>query len=460
MRGRKTKETRVALKDGAQKIIMVHVCVLALLYAVEVLLTKGLLSVSMERIMRVLVGGISGCMILRAVRKGHLLKKNDFWICISFFLYIFGVTVLYYGFSYHLFISGFYFHWINVLFLFFAVRTEEKPDEVLRPFSLTYVLVILLQEIVILVHATNTLTEEIAGSDRIWGCFRVGRLCGMSNANTMSFHCMTVSLFSILGWMKGKGKARLFYGMIFFFQWFLMGMTNCRTTIYSLTFAIALFSMAMVRKRLTEKGKKTAWVWSAGILSFIVTFFLMAGSFMLPTLIYRGGVTCVAKMTQNQRLLDNATLVYERNVTDTDTLLDRKQVWNRSLELIFKNPRRALLGISIRSKENVNGSYEGRHDILISFAHNSILEILRRLGLVGLCFWLTLLCLWGKRALTIYFDAKKENWMVFLAAGGAGVLLTGMTEMGPFFFNVVTGLPLFLFICCGYCMRDEFDEKK
>ena len=459
MRWRKSQKTRVELKDGTPKIITVHVCVIALIYAVEVLLTKDLLSDSMEKIMHVLVGGISGCVILRAVWKGHLLRKNDFWICISFFLYIFGVTVLYNGFSYHLLYSKFYFHWINVLCLFFAVRAEEKPDDVLRPFSLTYVLAILLQEIVILIHATCTLTEEIPGSDRMWGCFRVGRLCGMSNANTMSFHCMTVSLFSIVGWMKGKRKARIFYGMVLFFQWFLMGMANCRTTIYSLTFAIALFAMALVRKGLTEKGKKAALVWSAGILSFIVTFFLMAGSFMLPTLLYRGGVTCVAKMTQNQRVLDNLSLVYERNVTDVDTLLDRKQVWNRSLELIFKNPRRALLGISVHSTEKVNDAYEGRYDIPATFAHNSLLEIIRRLGLIGLCFWLTLLCLWGKRALSIYFDVKKEKWLVFLAAGGAGALLTGVTEMGPFFFKVVIAIPLFLFICCGYCMRDEYREK-
>ena len=281
----------------------------------------------------------------------------------------------------------------------------------------------------------------------------------MSNANMLSFHCMTVGLFSILGWMKGKRKSKIFYGTVLFFQWFLMGMANCRTTIYALTFAIALFAMAKMRKRLTEKGKKTAWIWSAGILSFLVTFILVAGSFLLPTVFYRGGITCVARMTEDQKLLNNVSLVYERSVTDADTLLDRQLVWNRSLELIFKNPRRAMLGISIRSKENVNGAYEGRHDIPLTFAHNSFLEVLRRFGLIGLCLWVTLLCLWGKRALSVYFDVEKKGWLVFLAAGGAGVLLTGMTEMGPFFLYIVTGVPLFLFVCCGYCMRDEYDEK-
>ena len=54
MRWRKAQKIRVDLKDVTPKIIMVHVCVLGIIYALETLMTKGLLSDSMEKIMIVI----------------------------------------------------------------------------------------------------------------------------------------------------------------------------------------------------------------------------------------------------------------------------------------------------------------------------------------------------------------------------------------------------------------------
>lgn len=421
---------------------------------------KGLIGESGDKLVRVATGLVSAGFCTFFFFRGRLFKKWDVRILLLFFLYVFGVCLFYYGFSYHLFTIASYFLWMNLGFLFLAFRTVKDPDRVLKYFTITYVAILVLLECVILVHATLSLKEAIPGSDRLWGCFRVGRLCGMTNANTLSFHAMTAAALAMIQWLKGNARAKLIYGIALFLQWFIMGMTNCRTTILSLSVCFMLFLFAAIYRRNFQKPKRGGIRACVGmiVVPILVPAILLL-SFLLPTTICRGGISLVANATRDQQLKKSMGLVYERNVTDVDTLADRKLIWERSLELIFMNPRRTLLGTSLRSPENVNGAYEGRHDIPMLFAHNSFLEIFRKLGFTGLCFWIILLCLWGRKAISVYLDAKRDLGVMFLMASGAGCILTGMTEMGPFPFYVVTAVPLLFFICCGYCMRGDEDEK-
>lgn len=440
-------------------IFKIHACVIALFYAMEPLVAKGLIGDAGDKLTRIMTGLISGCLCMICILRRRLLKRWDVRILLAFFLYAFLVTYFYYGFSFKLISTTFYFLWMNLLFLFFAFRVVERPDDLLRPFSFTYVTTILLLECIIFIHATMSLNEVVPGSDRLWGCFRVGRLCGLTNANTMSFHAMTAAMLALIQWIRNGKKSKLFYGIVIAFQWFLMGMTNCRTSIMALTFSVVIFSFALLRRHFLRKGKGNAWGIRMSLFISLTVAILLFGSFLLPTLVYRGGITAFAKVSGNQQLMDNVDLVYERSITDTDTLEDRKLIWKRSKELIFKNPRRTMFGISVRSTEDVNGAYEGRHDIPMKFAHNGFLEIFRRFGLLGLCAWLILTYLWGSRAIEVCQDAKSESHVVFLMTAGAGVLLTGMTELGPFPFYLVTAVPLPFFVCCGWCMRGGEDEK-
>ena len=427
--------------------------------ALESFLIDDRLGKSTDRYLYVLLGAVAALFIIYYAFIGQLYKKADMWIFLSLFVYAFLVTWMYYGFSVLLFTLRFYYIWFMCVFLFVAVRVMPKPERLVRTFAFAYVLTVCALGVFILVRATMTLREQFPSNERLLGCFRVGRLCGMINANTMSFHCMTAIMLSLYSCVKGGRKRRIFYGSAIVILWFLMGLNNCRTTNFALAFTVGAFVFALIRKLLAKKGAKTikkniSAAAAAGATALAVIFVLM-----LPTLIYRTGVTAAAKIARDQQMLDNVALIYERNVSDVETLTDRTLVWKRSVELIFKNPRRTLFGISVRSPEAVNGAYEGRHDIAMPFAHTMFLEIFRRLGLIGLLIWIVLLCIWGIRAVSKFLDTGGDNAVIYLMAAAAGALLTGITEQGPFLISTAIAVPYLFFLCCGAAMRDDDNEK-
>ena len=432
---------------------------IALFSALEPFLVRGNFGVLTDRIAFVAMGVIGAFFVVYYAIKGRMYRKADMWLFLALFVYALAVTWGLYGFSKSLFTVRFYYMWMLFVFCFIAARVAQDPEAVIRAFSFVYVAVICGLGLFILVHATLTLQQAIPDSDRMLGCFRVGRLCGLSNANTMSFHCLTCLMLAIYRCIKGGQGTRIFYGIAIGILWFLMGLNNCRTTVFAFAFTVAAFLFAMLRKHFTKKGAKAFKKYVLSIAAGVVAAVAVVVLFMLPTLIYRAGVTAAAKLTHDRQMLDNVALVYERNVADTDTLEDRSMLWNRSLELICKNPRRALFGISVRSVEGLN-AYEGRHDIIMTFAHNMFLEVFRKLGLIGLLIWIALLIIWGKRAVSIMLDIDRDSGTVYLMCVAAGVLLTGATELGPFPFSVATAVPYLFFLCCGTAMRDDDNGKE
>lgn len=439
-------------------LILLYACALAFFYATESILLKDLIGENAFFYLRFATAMVSALFNVYIVLRHKLFKKWDVWVLFSFFVYVFLVTCFYYGFSTRLFVTTYYFMWMNLIFLFLAFRTVKEPNVMLRPVSFAFVFPVSLVECFIIVHATLSLTTTIPGDNRTLGCFRVGRLCGLGNANSLSFYVITAAMLAFLQFLNAKKKTKVFYGLALFLQWFIMGLANCRTTIVGFSFTCAIFALARLRKRSIEKRG------SAGLQSWLVALpvsgvigLLVMGSFLLPTYLYKGGVYGVAKLMQDKQTMENISLVYERNVTDVETLTDRELIWARSVELIFKNPRRTLFGTSIKSTEPVYGAYEGRHDIPMIFAHNTFLELFRKVGFIGLSFWIVLLLAWGMNAIRICFDVKTEAGICFLMAMGAGVLLTGMTEYGPFSYGVAMAVPIVFFICCGYCMRGDVE---
>ncbi len=446
-------------KNIIQQISVVFTSVIGLFAALESFLMSGRIGTGTDRISYVAVGAVSALFIVYYALIGRIYKKIDAWIFLSLFVYAFIVTCVYYGFSLHLFAVRFYYIWLVCVFFFIATRVMDKPDDLLRAFSFAYVLTVCIAGIFILVHASLTLQEAIPGSDRYLGCFRVGRLCGMANANTMAFYCLTGIMLSIYRCISGDKKARIFYGIAIFILWFLMGLNNSRTTNYALAFTIAAFLFVFTRKQFTKLRKSAFVKYASSFAISIAAAFTVIALLMVPTLLYRTGTKLAAKISHDQQLMDNVSLIYERDVADIETLEDRNLIWNRSVELIFKNPRRTLFGISVRSPERVYGAYEGRHDIPMPFAHTMFLEVFRRLGLIGLMIWIVLLCIWGKNAIQKLFKADQDNRSIYLMSAAAGVLLTGITELGPFVFSTAMGVPYLFFICCGMAMRDDEYEK-
>ncbi len=438
-----------------QKLCVIFAGLLGFFSSVEPYLVNDKFGPLTDKISFAILAVISSCFIVYFGISGRLYRKADVWIFFSLFVYSFIVSWIYYGFSIYLFASRFYYVWMIIVFLFVSARTIKNPDDLFRSFSFVYVISICILGIIIFVNATLTLKDVIPEANRFLGCFRVGRLCGMGNANTMAFHCMTCLLLSVYGFIKGDTKAKIFYVSAIVLLWFLIGLNNSRTVNITIAFTLAAFAFAAIRKKLMKKVNNPVIRFSIAAGAGIVTALLVIVVLMLPTVIYRGGVTAAAKISGNGQILDNVRLIYLREVADIDTLEDRGMIWKRSIELIFKNPRRTLFGVSVRGGEEVNGAYAGRHDIPMPFAHNMFLEIFRKLGLIGLYIWVVLLFVWGKNAIIKYFDVNNNIGVIYLMAAAAGILLTGMTELGPFPFSVATGVPYLFFLCCGRAMRED-----
>ena len=103
-----------------------------------------------------------------------------------------------------------------------------------------------------------TLREAIPESDRVFGCFRVGRLCGMANANTMAFYCMAALMLSVFGCIKGTRAEKIFHGIACAVMWFLLGLNNSRTVNYALALTAAGLVFALIRRRAAKKEEKKA----------------------------------------------------------------------------------------------------------------------------------------------------------------------------------------------------------
>lgn len=445
-------------QNNLQILSIVFAGIIGLFSAAEPFLLSDILSDNAEHFLYILIGSVSALFVLYYVFQGRLQKEADTWIFFSLFAYAFLVSWWYYGFSKELFSSRFYVIWLTFLFLFFAMRIIKNPDVFIKSFSVVYIVIICVLGVIILVRATMSLRNTFPGNDRLLGCFCAGRLCGLGNANKMSFHCLGCLMLSVYRLFKANPKQRIFYGGAIVLMWFLMGLNNCRTAVFAFALTIALFLFVLIRNRLTKKGTNEIAKFVIAISAAFATALIIILLFMAPLPIYRSVVTLTAKASNNQQILDSLSSVYSRSITNIDTLADRRLIWIRSLELIFKNPRRTLFGVSVISTEGISGVYEGRHDIPLTFAHNMFLEVFRKLGLIGLFIWITLLFIWGKKAVR-FFNVEQNTDDIYLMSAAAGVLLTGITESGPFPFAVAASVPYVFFLCCGRAMRNDVYEK-
>ena len=448
------------MKDGKlQRIIILQCCLVACVYALEGLWADGAMTGMIEKGIRFLTGGSSGCFLLYLTIKGRSFRKKDCILLYSLLTFAFFSSWSICGFSFQLFFSAFYFTWLSLIWVYLAMKTIKNPDALMRWVSLVFVMASAIATGSVVVRATVSLKAVIPGNDRIFGCFKVGRLCGFGNANIFSMHCMTAFLFSLLGLIKWKGKIRILFGAALIWNWFCLGLANTRTCILATAFTIGVWCFGCMHARLAkEKVQGRAGKELSAILLAALVAIMLLPTFLAPAFLYKGAVKMIAGAVKERQMVVSLERVYSRDAGDLETLTDRTKIWRKSLETSISNERRFWIGTSVKSNEQVNGVYEGRHDIVASFSHNMFLEVLRRLGVIGLGLWILLIVTWGEKAIKTLLDPQEDSGSLFLMAMGAGTLLTGITECGPFPIHLMIAIPLPFFLCCGYCMREK-NEK-
>ncbi len=371
---------------------------------------------------------------------GRLYRNWDTRLLLAFLGLAWLSALVNYGLSLTFFFSRFFCVWVFLLCGYFSVQTVAAPERFLLGCSHAGVAGLSIVNVFALLHATVSLTAAVPGRDTVRGCFELGRLCALSNANILGFACCTLLLLSLYAALRTGGKRRLVFLLPALLGWFNLGLTNFRTGILCVSLAVGglVFSL-LYRKQRPFLASAALAVLAAGGA---------AASLYLPLPLYRG---VLGLFPGKFRLTAQSFL--PRMLSDSATFLDRTRIWCVTLREIFRTPRRTWLGVSSIGESPIAGVYPGHHEILTSHAHNVYLEILRRFGVFALLLLLALLVLWCIRGARRFFDRKTSSAAAFLMAIAAVTLLTGLVEQLPFPIGKAHCLSIPFFLICGYAAR-------
>lgn len=380
------------------------------------------------------------CVGAYCVISGRLYRNRDTRL-LAAFLALSWVSALYnYGFSAAYFETRFFFVWAFLLCGYFCVQTVRAPERFLLLCTRSGAAGFAIVNACCLLHATLSLTSPVPGRNTVLGCFELGRLCALGNANLMGFSCCALVLLSIYGALREKGKRRLFYAPGALLGWFNLGLTNFRAGMLCVSLAVGLLVFSLLYRR------------SVHCLAAVAAAVLAAGgmlaSLYLPLHLYRG---VLRAFPAHFFLTEHSFL--PRALSDSATLGDRNLIARTVLREIFRSPRRFWLGISSVSETAIRGVYPGHHEILIAHAHNTYLEIFRRFGVFALALLLWLLVLWCRCGLRLFFDKKASGAAAFLMAIACVTLVMGLVEQMPFPIGGAHSLSIPFFLICGYAAR-------
>ena len=402
-----------------------------------------------------LVGVMSVAIVLFCMIYGHLYRNTDTLLWSVFFSLALISTIINLGISPHFFISRFFCTWMMFVAVYYAVQiVPDHKDFLSRVFGV-YALALTIACVYILAKATASLCLEKPAQDILRGCFKAGRLCGMYNANTLGFSCVSLIISSVFTYLNSQKRVRIIFLITGFVGWFCLGLTGCRTGMIGVCLAIGILVFSMLYTgSIKLKFRRIKYPAVASFLISLFAFLFALESFLLPVHLYQFTVTAYAKLTGQQYLIENAAALVVRRIFDDDgTLSDRTRIWPQGLRMCFQTPRRFLIGISPISKDFVTGVYEGRHDIMAVHAHNTYIELLRKHGVLGFITFMTMLIIWSRQGFKILFRGKETAAFRYLVASAAALLIMGFAESIPFYYMsfCYTSIPFFL--TCGYCYR-------
>ena len=407
-----------------------------------------------SRVLYPLTGLSALCVCVACIWRGKLLRSADVLLLLFMPLCVCVSAALNYGLSLSIFRSYFMVVWTMLLSLYFALRIAPKPEKLIDLFAAAAILSLSFLCSFILFRATASLFPEIPGKNLTMGCFQLGRLCGLSNANVLSFSCASLCLLSTYAFLRAPGRRRLLYALSWGIGWFTLGLTNCRTSIIGVSVCIGLLVFSARLHRSTDSGHGWRRMLTAAALGALVSV-LCAQSLYLPAVIYRGLLTCFGKLTHNTYLLHNLDAMRSRRIIDDDgTMADRFIIWRRVLEDVGKTPLRTWLGVSHMNDDKIGGVYAGHHEIFIYHAHNTYLEVLRRFGVIGFALLMASVARWCAAMLRCLAKPGERIAVRALAAAAAAILLMGLPEQMPFPYQTSCSLSLPFFAICGYLMND------
>ena len=440
-----------ALKDRKllQRVVIVLIGIIVLIYSFE-----GIWGTRTIKPYTYLAP-IGLLLMIMGICYGHLFRYHDTCLIALFLAFSWISTIFGLGLSGDFFTSRFFGAWMIFLGLYFAIQIAPDPIKAFTYFSIIYTFCMSLVCLYVLAHACKFLLSENPWVDLAKGCIKNGRLCGLSNANSMGLACASLIIVAIFGFLNSGKKTKWFFILGALLGWFCLGLTGCRGGAIGIAFTAGLFTYIRLYKKddLFRISNGFLRIVAVVILS-IAVFVAVLKSFLLPIYIYKILMTGIAIVSGRSCAFPVISRLAAMEIEEDDgTMSGRTLIWYSCIRQCTKTLRRFILGISPLSREKICNIYDGRHDIAVYHAHNIYLELLRKHGLLGFSTWMVLVISWCVSGIKTLFSEKTSVPMKYLCIGAAAILLMGMAEPVPFSTSLwcYTGIPFFMI--CGYCTR-------
>jgi hypothetical protein len=382
---------------------------------------------------------------------------------ILFGLYSFVDCLYSFGISLKYFKSKAFCVFIVCLLFYYLVRTVPEPYRYFSNFLIIYATISYFLCLIVLSSSFISLLSDSPKRDIIRGCFQNGRLCALGNSNFLGFACTAIIMVSVCGFLqtehfysqKTMMPRKVFFVLTGLMGWFCLGLSGSRTSFVGIAFMTGFLLWGRLTTHLTKNSAlHPAFKIAINAVFFSLTCIIVVLSLYLPVPIFSRFGCFLGRVIGNNNLVKNlgTIRVHDFSVEDT-TGLERIMIWERTLSLSFKNLRHALLGITPLSNDAITRVYPGRHDVSLVHAHNFLLDILFRYGLIGLIIWIAILFNWCKAAITVLLRYRDHLFYRCIVASMGGILIMGIAESVPFSHTVSNHLGILFFSLCGFAER-------
>lgn len=439
--------------DIVQIFLTLVVCLLSVFVTIQVYWQNGDHSFIIDTI----IGVTGGIVTLFCVFYKRLFLKFDFITLAAFFFAAMISSFVAYGFSFGYFFSPFFCMGMALLALYYVVQAVSDCQLFMKSITMVLVLALSIICLFVLINASYDLSRQVPLKDPMRGFVTGSRLCGLGNENIMAFHSTALLLLSMFGVINSVKWQRIIYLATCFLGWFTLGMAGSRTCQIGVSISVALLVIPIIwvhRNLPIIKNNIIAIVVKVVIpmALFVLVFF----SFRIVMPLYKVIVSGVALLSGNKTMLNNQAELSLRPIEDDGSFNGRIPIWIQVIKNSFDDVRHAVFGISCLNTEWVKLPLE-RGEASYAHAHNMILELLRKDGLLGTVIWSFPFIYWCKAGIKTLFDNNERYSYRFLAAAAAGMLLMGIAEPVPIHYGYALSVPFFLI--CGLCVRLNRDRE-
>ena len=302
--------------------------------------------------------------------------------------------------------------WCAVLYgILFVANRYSISRKWLKWLALVYVFGILVCSLVDVVMEFNSIISIFVSTYEGPGLQFI-----IYNANVWG-HMLLVALLSCL--ILNIKKFNLFFYILMIHFFIMIIFTTCATAVFvglAAIFSYTLFEIFSIYRNSRQKSFKLLIIYVSSLVAFFGFFAIM--------------------VAVNVPIFTNFWSYISRQILQKDysTLTSRTGIWASIIKLLSSNPRDFIFGLGYKTGNIIFTQYFlafNSHEFAIRSAHNGILEIFLRHGILGLLTYLGIFVVYAFGIIRL-FNKKQYRVAFFSLICVVGLLAHGIAESTMF----------------------------